>query len=77
MRRYTLLLIPDTEEGGYTVKVPALPGCVTEGDTIEEAIAMAREAIAGWVEAAIKAGEPIPEEAVPPQTLTIEVDTAA
>lgn len=49
MRRYTLLLIPDSEEGGYTVRVPALPGLTTEGDTLEEAIANARDAIAVWI----------------------------
>lgn len=77
MRRYTLLLIPDPEEGGYTVRVPAVPGCVTEGDTLEEAIAMAREAIAGWLEAARQNGEPIPEETAPVQMIAIDVDTAA
>ncbi|MHB9091856.1 MAG: type II toxin-antitoxin system HicB family antitoxin [Chloroflexota bacterium] len=76
-RRYTLLLITDPGEGGYTVRVPALPGCVTEGDTLEEAISMAREAIAGWIEAAKKNGEPIPEEAAPMQTISIEVGDAA
>jgi predicted RNase H-like HicB family nuclease len=44
-REYTIILDPDEEEGGYTVTVPALPGCVTQGDTLEEAIAMARDAI--------------------------------
>lgn len=39
------------EEGGYTVMVPALPGCITEGDTEEEALAHAREAIQGYLEA--------------------------
>jgi antitoxin HicB len=76
MKRYTLLLIPDPEEGGYTVRVPTLPGCVTEGDTLEEAIAMAREAIAGWIEAARRNGEPIPEETAPVQTLSIEIEAA-
>ena len=66
MKRYTLLLIPDTEEGGYTVRVPALPGCITEGDTLEEAIA-------GWIESAEKHGEPVPEETAPPQVITIDV----
>jgi len=73
MRRYTLLLIPDPETGVYTVEVPALPGCVTEGDTLEEAIANAREAIAGWIEDAERHGEEIPEESVAPQVLTIDV----
>lgn len=73
MRRYTLLLIPDPEEGGYTVRVPALPGLTTEGDTIEEAIANARDAIGLWIKDAEKHGEPIPEEKAAPQTVTIEV----
>ena len=73
MRRYTLLLIPDLEEGGYTVRVPALPGLTTEGDTLEEALANARDAIALWIKDAEKHGEPIPEEKAPPQTITIEV----
>ena len=44
-RRYTILLYPDEEEGGYTVLVPALPGVVTQGETMEEAMAVAKEAI--------------------------------
>lgn len=50
------------ENGGYTVTVPALPGLVTEGGTLEEAKAMARDAIACYVEGLLKDGEPIPEE---------------
>lgn len=38
------------EEGGYTVLVPALPGCITYGEDIEEAISMAKEAIALYIE---------------------------
>ena len=37
MRRYTVLLYPEPEEGGYSVVVPSLPGCFTQGDTIDEA----------------------------------------
>ena len=51
--RYTVVLEKDPEEGSYTVTVPALPGCVTEGDTIEESLAMAREVIAGHLESLI------------------------
>jgi hypothetical protein len=40
--QYTIILHPDAERGGYTVTVPSLPGCITEGDTVEEAIAMAK-----------------------------------
>ena len=49
-------------EGGYTVLVPALPGCVTFGKTVEEAIEMSRDAITGYVESLIEDGEPVPVE---------------
>ena len=72
-RQYTIILHPDSDEGGYTVTVPALPGCITEGDTLAEAIAMAQEAIAGWIEVATKHGEPIPEEREHPQAIIVSV----
>ena len=72
-RRYTIILHPDPDEGGYTVTVPALPGCVTEGDTLEEAIAMAKDAIALYVSDLEAHGEPVPEEREHPQALTISV----
>lgn len=72
-RHYTIILHPDPEQGGYTVTVPALPGCVTEGDTLEETIAMAKDAIAGYIAALEKRGELVPEETAPPQVLTISV----
>ena len=70
---YTIFLQPDEEEGGYTVTVPALPGCVTQGETLEEAIAMAKDAIQGYIESLLKDGEPIPEEHDHPQAITIKV----
>lgn len=45
------------EEGGYTVLVPALPGCVTFGEDIDEAIAMAKEAISLYIEELKSRGE--------------------
>lgn len=45
MAPLTILLTPD-ESGGFTVRVPDLPGCITHGDTIDLALANAREAIA-------------------------------
>ena len=42
MRKYTIILEPDIDEGGYTVTVPALPGCITQGETIEECIQRAQ-----------------------------------
>ena len=50
MRKYTILLEPDPEEGGYTVTVPALPGCITQGETIEQCIERVQEAITGYIE---------------------------
>ena len=40
------------EEGGYWAEVPALPGCITEGDTMEEVMANLQDAITGWLEVA-------------------------
>ena len=73
MRQYTILLEPDTEEGGYTVTVPILPGCITQGETIEQCIERAREAIAGYIESLRFDGEPVPEETERPQMITIDV----
>ena len=58
---YRLRLTPEPE-GGFTVTVPALPGCVTYGRTLEEANAMAREAIAAYLESLAKHGEPLPDD---------------
>jgi predicted RNase H-like HicB family nuclease len=49
-RAYRVILTPDLAVGGYTVEVPALPGCLTEGDTLAEAKRMARDAIGLWLD---------------------------
>jgi antitoxin HicB len=72
-RTYTIFLDPDFEEGGYTVTVPALPGCVTQGESIEECIERAREAIGGHIAALIETGQPVPAEAIRPQAIAIDV----
>ena len=58
-RRFTVSLEP-AEEGGYVVTVPVLPGCVTQGETREEALEMARDAIAAHLASLAKHGEPLP-----------------
>lgn len=59
-------------EGGYTVTVPSLPGCVTFGDSVDEAIVMAREAIDLYIESLEAHGEAIPnEEATFEYTVTV------
>lgn len=70
---YTIILHPDVEEGGYTVIVPALPGCVTQGETLEDAIAMAKDAIRLYIDTLIVDGLPVPEEHEHPQAIVIEV----
>ena len=61
-RTYRVVLDPDREEGGYTVTVPALPGVVTQGDTVAQCYERVQEAIALQVAAMVADGEPIPEE---------------
>ncbi len=58
---YTVHFIP-AEEGGYTVEVPALEGCATEGDTFEEAEQNAREAISLYLESLQHRGLPLPDD---------------
>lgn len=57
-----IILIPDLESGGYTVRVPSLPGCITQGDSCEEAVTNTKEAIEAWIEDARAHGEEIPED---------------
>ncbi len=65
---FAVVLTPDPDDGGYVVTVPALPGCITEGDTYEEALQNARDAITLYLEYMRDKGEPIDE--VPPSTIT-------
>jgi predicted RNase H-like HicB family nuclease len=68
---YRVLLRKEVE-GGFTVTVPSLPGCVTFGGTLEESLTMAREAIELYVESLQAHGEEIPtEKEVLEYTLTI------
>ncbi len=47
---YEVILHPDLEDGGYWVECPELPGCASQGDTVEEALRMIRDAIEGHLE---------------------------
>jgi predicted RNase H-like HicB family nuclease len=73
MAKYTIILEPNYPEEGYTVRVPALAGCITYGRTKEEALARAKEAIEGFIEGLQKAGEPVPEETTPVEMHTVAV----
>jgi predicted RNase H-like HicB family nuclease len=54
------VLIEQDEEGVYVVEVPALPGCISQGQTREEAVESIREAIAAYIESLEAHDEPIP-----------------
>jgi antitoxin HicB len=60
-RNFKVLLEPN-EDGGYTVHVPLLPGCISEGDTRKEALANIKEAIEAYCESLEADGESIPSE---------------
>jgi antitoxin HicB len=62
---YTTLFTPDEESGGFTVEVPALPGCVTDGETLAEAKKHAAEAIQLYLETLEEDGLPFPEDVEP------------
>jgi predicted RNase H-like HicB family nuclease len=67
------ILLRKEPEGGYTVTVPSLPGCVTFGSSLEEAVANAREAIELYVESLKAHGEEVPtDDRTLEYTLTLE-----
>ncbi len=59
---YTVLLEQESD-GGFVASVPALAGCVSQGDTREEVLKNIREAIGLYIEDCIAAGDPVPNEA--------------
>ena len=58
------IVVHEAEEGGFWAEVPALPGCASQGDTMDELIANVREAISGWLEAEVPNPEPSGRERV-------------
>lgn len=72
--RYKIQIRSETD-GTYTVIVPSLPGCLTFGNTIEEAIEMAKEAIEVYIESLVARGKKIPvEDDEIEATVTIEAN---
>jgi len=61
MHTYRILLNQEPE-GGFTVVVPSLPGCITYGENINHAIEMAKEAIEGYLEVLKEQGDEIPDD---------------
>lgn len=65
LKEYTILISPDDESGGFTVEVPALPGCVTDGSTVEEAKKNAIEAIELYLQTLAEQGISYPDDSEP------------
>src|SRR3954453_4917341 len=57
---FTVRPLTEDDGGGYLVEFPDLPGCMSDGETIEEAIVNAEDAMRGWIEAMREAGRVIP-----------------
>ena len=74
-RAFIRIEVHPGEEGetGFWVSVPTLPGCFSQGESYEEAIENAREAIQCYLEAAVKRGEKIPEESNHPAVIGVRV----
>jgi antitoxin HicB len=58
-REFEVVLTPE-ENGGYSVSVPALPGCTSQGETREKALTLIREAIELYLESLDAHGDPLP-----------------
>lgn len=56
------VIIHKAEEGGYWAEIPALPGCVAQGETVEETVASIQRAAEGFILSLIGHGEPVPAE---------------
>ncbi len=68
--KYTVILEP-ADEGGYVVSCPALPGCISQGETLEETLENIKEAILLVIEVLQEENEPIPNET--PEIVTEEI----
>lgn len=74
-REYEVVLTPEAE-GGFSVAVPALPGCTSQGETREEALSMIREAIEVYSESLVVHGDPIPGQ-LEIELISVVADPAA
>ena len=84
---YPAIFTPCMEKDGFTVSVPDLPGCITEGDNLSDSIDMAVDAASGWILGELEEGNPYPQPskygdiAAPKGSfvslLTLDIDTYA
>jgi predicted RNase H-like HicB family nuclease len=71
--KFTVLLTPDIEDGGYIAECPTIPGCISEGDTVEEALANIKGAIAGCLQSLAANQQALPDDQ-PTIVATVDVD---
>jgi antitoxin HicB len=72
-RTCSLIVKAHADEGGYLAYFPALPGCHTWGETYEQAVTNAEEALIGYLEALQKNGEEVPFEPAPEKDVSLGV----
>lgn len=73
IRKFKVILEWNEDGGGYTVTVPSLPGCITQGETIDEALERAEEAITGHIEALKALGRVIPKGDIEVREIQVNV----
>ncbi len=71
--KFTVILTPDADDGGFVAECPAIPGCVSEGDTVEDALVNIKDAIEGCLESLAANQQTLPEE-TPVIVATVEVE---
>ena len=75
--RYTVVLVPGSRPGRYVAYVPVIPGCVTQGDSFDDAIAMAQDAAAAMLADMVEHDEELPIEEPGTVIASIEVPVDA
>lgn len=62
--RFTIRPLSEAEGGGHLIEYPDLPGCMSDGETVQEAIANGEDAMRAWIAAMHEAGRPVPPATV-------------
>lgn len=68
---YILKRLSEEDGGGYLIEFPDLPGCMSDGETQEEAILMGKDAVEAWIETAKELNRPIPQPSQKIEKLTL------
>src|SRR5438876_10263632 len=74
--KFTVLLTPDAEDGGYVAECPTIPGCISEGDTVEDALANIKRATDSCLESLAANQQALPKEKMI-LVATVDVDVPA